>query len=282
MAAIAGNFARREPPKKGTDAVRPAGAARLTRQHLLLALAGIPAGAVAAACGPAGDAPAQPAQSDGKSTQAPVTIRFAAAKSRLDAGLTEVIDAFHARGGPIRIESDIGADVDKILTQTAAGDPPDLTHTHPRDYHAWANAGALLSLDSYMKKDRQNVPDIVPTTLDYWFRDGHRWAMPNNLSVQNIYFNKELFGRRGLKTPDQYEREGKWTFETYLDLARQLTTGSGDSKVFGAVWRHNALDIQLGFIWPLGGDLWDKEMKSTVLDRKEALEAIQFQADLTA
>ncbi|MBI3971216.1 MAG: extracellular solute-binding protein, partial [Chloroflexi bacterium] len=175
-----------------------------------------------------------------------------------------------------------GSLVDKVLTQAAAGDPPDLTHTHPRDYHAWVNAGALLGLDTYLKKDRQNAPDILPTALDYWQRDGQRWAMPNNLSVQNVYFNKVLFDRQGLRTPDQYEREGKWTFDVYLDLARRLTTGSGDSKIFGATWNKEVLDIQLGFIWPFGGDLWDKDAKQTVLDRKEAIEAIQFQADLTA
>lgn len=255
--------------------------ATLTRHQLLVALAGGPLAALAAACGAA--AP-QTAGSSAGTSRGPATLRFAADRSRLDAGVQAVIDAFNARGGPIRVEAELvtGSLVDKILAQAAAGDPPDLTHTHPRDYHAWVNAGALLALDSYMKKDRQDVPDIVPTVLDYWARDGQRWAMPNNLSVQNMYFNRELFGRRGVKTPDQYEREGKWTLDVYLDLARQLTTGSGEHKIFGATWMHSALDIQLGFIWPFGGDLWDKNRERTVLDSKEGLEAIQFQADLTA
>jgi len=201
----------------------------------------------------------------------------------LDAGLTDVIKAFNARGTPVHVEADVGAAVDKILTQAAAGTPPDLAHTHPRDYHSWVNAGALLPLDSYLKKDKQNVPDIVPTALDYWNRDGHHWAMPNNLSVQNLYFNKELFARQGLKTPDQYEKEGNWTVETYLDLARKLTTGTGDNKIFGAVWTtQTSMDIHLGFLWPFGADLWDKEQRHTLLDSKEALDAIQFMADLTA
>ncbi|HEX2184284.1 MAG TPA: extracellular solute-binding protein [Chloroflexota bacterium] len=175
-----------------------------------------------------------------------------------------------------------GSVVDKVLTLAAAGEPPDSTHTHPRDYHPWVNAGTLLSLEPYLKKDREHAPDVVPVAMDYWARDGQRWAMPNNLSVQNIYFNRELFDRRGLKTPDLYEREGKWTFDVYLDLARQLTTGSGEEKIFGATWMHGLLDIQLGFIWPFGGDLWDQSRQRTVLDSPQSLEAIQFQADLTA
>jgi multiple sugar transport system substrate-binding protein len=261
---------------------RPTTSPRPTRQRLLLALSGTAAAGLAAACGVAGGSTAEPPSgASANGVKGPVTLRYAADKARLDAGVQQVIDLFNRRG-PITVEADVGAAVDKILTQAAAGDPPDVTHTHPRDYHAWVNAGALIPLDAYMKRDKQNVPDIVPTALDYWLRDGQRWGMPNNLSVQNVFFNKEMFDRRGLKTPDQLEKEGKWTLENYLDLARQLTTGSGESKVFGAVWRQDALDIQLGMLWPFGAELWDKKGERTALDSKEALEAIQFQADLTA
>jgi multiple sugar transport system substrate-binding protein len=242
-----------------------------------------------AAVGAAGSLPACSQGSATTGTQpggqslSPTTLRFAVDQSRLDAGLTEVIKAFNGLGTPVRVEPDVGAAVDKILTQAAAGTPPDLAHTHPRDYHAWVNAGAVLELDSYLKRDKQNVPDIVPTALDYWNRDGHRWAMPSNLSVQNLYFNKDLFAKQGLKTPDQYEKEGNWTYDTYLDLARKLTTGTGEGKIYGAVWTtQTSLDIHLGFLWPFGADLWDKAQQRTVLDSKEALEAIQFMADLTA
>ena len=86
--------------------------------------------------------------------------------------------------------------------------------------------------------------------------------------MQNLYFNRDLFARQGLKTPEQHEKEGTWTWETYLDLARRLTTGSRGDKVFGAVWRAANLDILLGTIWPFGGDLWDKAMTRTLLDSR--------------
>jgi multiple sugar transport system substrate-binding protein len=260
----------------------PARETRMTRQRLLLAVSGVAAGAFAAACGGVQGT----TSSDGRSasSQSPVTLRYLTEPGRVNSGVKDVVAAFNARGGPVRVELEpaTGSYIDAVLTRAAGGDPPDLTHTHPRDYHAWANAGALLSIEPYLKKDRQNVPDLLPTALDYWSRDGQRWAMPYNLSVQNMYFNKELFDKQGLKTPDQYEREGKWTFETYLDLARKLTTGSGERKIFGAVWRHSALDIQLGFLWPFGAELWDKSGEKLLLDSKEGIEAIQFQADLTA
>lgn len=254
-----------------------------TRRHVLLTQAAGVLSAAAAACArPGGRGPGE--TPSGAAPRTPVTLRFEVEKPRLDSGVQAVIDAFNARGTPVRVEPEIpaGSLVDRVLVQAAGGEAPDLTFTHPRDYHPWVNAGILLGLDQYMKQDKQTIPDIVPAVLQYWYREGQHWALPHNLSVQNIYFNRDLFEKHGVKTPDQWEREGRWTWEVYLDLARRLTSGSGENKIYGAVWRHTALDIQLGFIWPFGGDLWDRDGKQTVLDRPESLEAIQFQADLAA
>ncbi len=253
---------------------------RLTRsrRHMLRGLALYGAAATAAACG----APDAQTTAPASRSTTPVTLQYITEPGRVNSGVKDVVALWNAKGTPTKVELEgvPGSFSEKVLTVAAGGDPPAIIHTHPRDYHAWLNAGALLSLDDRLKKERQNVPDLLPTALEYWNRDGKLWAVPYNLSVQNLYFNKELFAKQGLKTPDQHERDGTWTWDTYLDLARRLTTGQGENKVFGAVWRAANLDIQLGTIWPFGGDLWDKSMTRTVLDSKEAVEAVQFIADL--
>ena len=125
-------------------------------------------------------------------------------------------------GTPITVEpiTPTGNRNEAALSMITAGDPPDLFHALPRDYHPFANLGALLDLGPYIRKDKR-AQDVIPMILEYWARGEARYAMPNNWSPQAIYFNKDLFTRQGLKTPDQYEKEGKWTFDTYLDLARQ-------------------------------------------------------------
>jgi len=105
--------------------------------------------------------------------------------------------------------------------------------------------------------------------------------MPNNWSPHALYFNRDIFLKAGVKTPEQYEKEGKWTYDVYLEVAQKLTTGTGENKIYGAPWTTNALDQQLSFIWPFGGDMFDKALQTTTLDTAEALEAIQFQADMT-
>ncbi|HET7770107.1 MAG TPA: sugar ABC transporter substrate-binding protein, partial [Chloroflexota bacterium] len=231
-----------------------------------------------AACG----APSATSPTGSAASRQPATLSYITEPGRVNSGVKQVVDLWNAKGTPITIalEGIPGSFSEKVLTTAAAGAPADIIHTHPRDYHAWLNAGALLSIDDRIKKERHNVPDLLPTALEYWNRDGKLWALPYNLSVQNLYFNKDLFAKHGLKSPEQHEKDGTWTWDTYLDLARRLTTGSGETKVFGAVWRAANLDILLGTIWPFGGDLWDKAMTRTVLDSKESVESLQFVADL--
>jgi len=265
----------------------PTGGSRLTRRAGMRAAA---SSASAAAVGlVAACAPGQGGGAPSAATRGPVTLRYAldeivpAGQGTYSEGRQLITAAFMAPGGPIRVEIEAVKPVyAAILTQAAAGDPPDVTMTHPREYHPFVNAGALLELDSYLKRDKRNVPDVVPSVLEYWTRDGHTYGLPNAHAVQAIYYNRAAFQRQGLKTPDQYEKEGTWTFETYLELSRRLTAGTADTKVWGGFWPNNTLDIQAGFLWSFGGDLWDKTLENTLLDSKESLEAIQFQADLTA
>jgi multiple sugar transport system substrate-binding protein len=260
-----------------------------TRRGVLergFALLAVPAVGVLAACGATGSSGETPASSK---SQAPVTLRYAGPftpgpANTFAEGVTKVIDAYNAQAKNITVKWEEPKPLaEGILAQVAGGDAPDLVHSHPRDYLPYADV--TRELDSLFKSDKKVVPDLLPVVLDYWIRHGQAGSphtgMPNNMSVQSIYYNKALFEKNGLKTPDQLEKEGKWTWEAYMDAARRITTGSGANKIWGASWTTNTMDIHLGYIWPMGGDLWDKAVQNTLIDSKESLEAIQFMGDLT-
>jgi multiple sugar transport system substrate-binding protein len=259
-----------------------------TRRAVIRALGGAFAGAAAtsalAACGTTSSSTAEP---QGIKTQAPVTLRYvgsfaASNQTTFGGGAQKLVELFNEKGTPIKVEPIMPSNNrnEAAMTMITAGDPPDLFHALPRDHHPFANLGALLDLAPYIKKDKR-AQDVNPMVLEFFARGDVRYAMPNNFSVHSIYFNKDLFNKAGLKTPDQYEKEGKWTVETYMDLARRLTTGQGENKIYGAPWTTDALDQQLAFIWPMGGDMFDKSLENSALDTPEALEAIQLQGDMT-
>jgi len=247
----------------------------------------LPGAAWLAACG----AGAGGQESAGGQKQAqPVTLRYAgpftpAPTNTFAEGVTKVIDSFNAKGLNITVKWEEPKPLaEGILAQAAGGDAPDLVHSHPRDYLPYADV--VRELDSYFKKDKKVFPDLLPSVLEYWIRHGQTGSphtgVPNNMSVQSIYYNKQLFEKNGLKTPDQLEKEGKWTWDAYIDAARRITTGQDSNKIWGASWTSNTMDIHLGYIWPMGGDLWDKDVQNTLIDKRESLEAIQFMGDLTS
>jgi multiple sugar transport system substrate-binding protein len=245
------------------------------------------AGGALAACGGAGVASSGTAGTAGAKAQAPVTLRCVSSfqpsnQTTWGGGASKLVELWNEKGTPIKVEpiAPTGNRNEAVMAMLTAGDAPDLFHALPRDYHPFANLGALLELDPYLKKDKR-AQDVIPTILEYWARGDKHYAMPNNWSPQAIYFNKTLFDKAGLKTPEQYEKEGKWTFDVYLDLAKRLSTGQGETRIYGAPWVTAGLDIQLAFIWPMGGDMFDKTLQTTVLDTPDSLEAIQLQADLT-
>ena len=256
----------------------------------MLGAALVPAAAYLAACGGASQSGGGPAGQGSSANKGPVTLRYAgpftpSPSNTFAEGVTKVLDAYNAKGTNITVKWEEPKPLaDGILAQVAAGTPPDLVHSHPRDYLPYA--GAVRELDTYMKRDKKVVPDMLQSVLDYWIRHGQpgspHTGMPNNMSVQSVYFNKALFDKNGLKTPDQLEKDGKWTWDAYLDAARRITTGQADSKIWGASWTTNTMDIHLGYIWPMGGDLWDKPIQNTLIDSKDSLDAIQFMGDLTA
>ncbi len=243
------------------------------------ALAAGGSGILGAACGPAASGGAQPS-----ATQAPVALRHASGVNNVGFYAVEkkVTQAFNARGGPITATYDSPNPLyTAVLAQAAAGTPPDLCVAHPRDSRPLLDAGALQPLDEQIKKDKKNAPDILPNLWGYYEQEGKQYYLPNNSAPHALYFNKSLFQQRGVKTPDQYEREGKWTWDSFLDMSKQLVAGGGEQKVWAIDWFWANWDIQLAFLWPMGGDVWDKAVQNTLLDSKDSLDAIQFQADLT-
>lgn len=248
-----------------------------SRRSLVLGAAG---SAIAAACG--ARAAQGPAAAQAK---APVAIEYAyATDPGVDVVYLKVFEQFEAiqpniRPKPLHIVGE--SPITKVLTLAAAGTPPDGSYFLPRWYHEFRSRGLLLELDSFIARDRAFAPqDFYPGQLEYTQFERKQYGVPYISAAMFVYYNKELFSRAGAKLPTQTEREGKWTFDAFLDVARTLTRGAGADRVFGGSIQGTILDLYATFIWPFGGRLWDKDMRRTLLDSRESLEALQWVADL--
>ena len=66
--------------------------------------------------------------------------------------------------------------------------------------------------------------------LDGLSLDGTLYLLPNTWNTMLIYYNTTMFADAGIDRPSD-----DWTWDDFLAVAQQLTTGDGDAKVFGFV-----------------------------------------------
>lgn len=145
-----------------------------------------------------------------------------------------LFDAFEETHPKVTIEPvDILADdyPDKVTTMLAGGDSTDvITVKNVTDYARWSSRGQL-----------QDVTDAMPAGgekdlagLEAFDSDGSYYALPYRQDFWLLYYNKKLFDEAGVDYPEDL------TWDEYVDLAEQLTEGSGGEKVYGTyqhVWR---------------------------------------------
>jgi multiple sugar transport system substrate-binding protein len=107
--------------------------------------------------------------------------------------------------------------------------------------------------------------------------------MPYYSGPSFMFYNKTLFKKVGAKTPEEHEKDGTWTWDTLVQLAKQTTTGSGADKTFGWDASMNAVNIQFYTcvpIWDNGGELTNKEETEWTIDSPAVIETMQWHADL--
>jgi multiple sugar transport system substrate-binding protein len=149
----------------------------------------------------------------------------------------------------------------------------------------------LKPLDSFIAKDTAEVNpnDFSAYALNATKWQGKTYGLPDNMSLWAIWYNADLFTKYGVKTPTEWAKEGKWTWDQFLQTAREMTRGQGENKTWGlgSIW--GGYSPALGFwgwvyylpvVWSYGGDMWNKEVTAFALDTKEAVEGLQYFADL--
>lgn len=175
-----------------------------------------------------------------------------------------LIDAYTAKHPNVTIEmKDLGStDYQTALgTQLAGGDSgiDIVTVKDIPGYAAMTNAGQLEDLSQYIKNNNIDTSKYGGTTEQITV-DGKLYALPFRSDFWVIYYNKDLFDKAKVAYPTN-----DMTLAQYDALARKLTSGSGNSKVYGAhyhTWRsavelfgildgkHTILDGDYAFLKP--------------------------------
>ncbi|HEX2035508.1 MAG TPA: sugar ABC transporter substrate-binding protein [Chloroflexota bacterium] len=256
-----------------------AGGTHSRRRWLMTALGAAAGAPLAAAC--AGRAePSTTAPAAGKE---PVTIQFAhwGTPDYYERNRQRADDFEKAHPG---IKIDIlhiqDGFQEKILAMFVADTPPD---THVLDMpkvQAYAKRDVLRSLNPFMREDKSFRAELLHKKAVEIMSDrkGELLGMPSGGSPNLFFYNKDLFVSAGLPTPYELYQKNQWTWQAFLEGARQVTRGSpGAWQVAGATTGLHRLWLNAN-----GIEEFDdyRAPKRCLYGEPPAVEAFQFLADL--
>ncbi len=137
---------------------------------------------------------------------------------------------------------------EKLNTQFAAKNGPDVwVGWYPISEY---DRGYIAPLDEFVTADKMDVNQFFQPVTDLRGKgsDGKRYALPRDISMTAVVYNKDVFDGANVPYPTE-----DWTIEEFRDVAKRLT--DKDKKIFGTDMVNNKILPGSPLIWNLGGDM---------------------------
>jgi ABC-type glycerol-3-phosphate transport system substrate-binding protein len=242
-------------------------------------LSALGATALVAACGGART------QSSGDVERVPAgtTLTYVASHSQSDVNLLQPqFKAFEDKHPSAKVDfantsTSIG---DKVIALLASATPFDMFYTGQTNWPQLANKGAMLDLNSRVKRDRYDLADFVDAAVSQYVWKDKRIGFGANVGFTVLYYNADAFQEKGVPVPsDDWAKP--WTWAQSVDTLRRVAipgAAGGEPERYGltgldgnAVYRLQATNGVLAT---------NPEATRTLLDTPEAIETLDWLYDL--
>lgn len=263
---------------------------RWTRRAVMAASGGA-AAAVATACGlPTSSGSDSAAQAGSKSLRADVTVSFFQSSGQVEQELVkQIVDRWqqaNPNGPKAEFVIATGNIVEKFTTLLAGGTPPSLVSMDASQGVVFVDRGDFTPLDEFIKRDRYDLTDYIPVSLEQYRWKGKLYALLRDFSHQSMWVNLDLFAKEGIQPPagDYKGTVRNWDFSAFVDAARRMTKWDGSSAARASQYGfplNTGLRGGYGqFVWANGAELFDKEYKRCTVEAEPVVEALQLMQDL--
>jgi multiple sugar transport system substrate-binding protein len=210
-----------------------------------------------------------------KDPTSPVTVTFSSWVGS-DPTMKKMAADFHKLHPNITIQfQNVSADnaSQKLTTQIAGGNPPDVAYVDASSTSDFASRGALVNLDNYISRSSIVKPDdYVDAFKTFVTYDGHMWGLPIDGESTGLFYRTDLFKAAGISGPPT-------TWDEFLADAQKLTDPA--KKQYGyEVFAPEAAYYWYPWLYQAGGDLLSADGKDVVFDSPEAQKAADFYVNL--
>lgn len=137
----------------------------------------------------------------------------------------EAIDLFVSENPDIAVSFEFTTSTgfwDRMTTQVAGGNAPDIVQMSGQILAQYAVEGALLGLDDYTG-EQIDISDWEPELLERQTVDGVLYGIPPGVDAHAIIYDATKLEELGIDAPSE-----TWTWSEYADLTRQISEAAGE------------------------------------------------------
>ncbi len=143
-----------------------------------------------------------------------------------DARAKARIEVFQKANPNIQIQA-VGGDLNtqQLLTAVASGDPPEVINVDRAQVGSWAGRNALDPIDDLVARDKFDLTQFYPFTIDQSKYKGKLYAIPQFVNIDLLYMNLDDLKAANID-PSSVD-PGNW--DQLKDLAAKLYKASGNN-----------------------------------------------------
>lgn len=166
---------------------------------------------------------------------------------------------FSAATPSVKVQVNFIADgtqmVNQLLVQAAGGTPPDVftffQEIIPID--AAVERNLLFPIDDLIKRDNLDMSDFLPQAVNLNRWQGKLYALPRDYGNQQVYYNVDMFKKKGVPLPGTDWTDTTWTFDKYLEAAKALTETTGGKTTQWGILTSPVWRVWASFVYSNGG-----------------------------
>ncbi|MEZ4726647.1 MAG: sugar ABC transporter substrate-binding protein [Caldilineaceae bacterium] len=259
------------------------------------ATAGMAGVAALAACAAPGAAPASGGSAAAPAGEAAEVTFMGWGGTEEDEGVKSAIKQFESEQDQVKVTWLHTPEqyLDKLVTNIAAGTPPDTAFVGADAYGTFVKQGLLMDITDKIQSDSLLGAEgyfIQPQEEQRCAKDGKWYGIGSCWVAPHIYYNADIFAEAGIEPPSN-DPDLAWTWDQFLEVATALTVDANGKHPNEADFDPENIE-RWGVDWPIatlhlhsailgnGGD-WLDENGHLIIDQPAATEALQNIADLT-
>jgi multiple sugar transport system substrate-binding protein len=224
-----------------------------------------------AACGNENNNASPSASETAKPGKDKTTVSFWYLWGGTEGGYIEkLIAEFNASQNEYEVKGLSVPDVQKVVVGISSGNGPDITDNFSNNTASYAQKGMLEPLDEYIRKSNYDLSDFVPAALNGSKYKGKQYALPINVNLNLMFYNKQLFAEAGITAPPK-------TSDELLADAIKLTKTNADKTIevlgfpdFPLIYYTTAMSMAFG------GSFISADGKTLTPDNPGTLEALKL------